>query len=739
MQFDDGSAAFEAAIQGLLAAREALGLEEFAVLEPGTFLEKAKEDELTIDERIDILEQAAFVLEHLYCHLPFKRARYAIDPLQQLRLLRREVVDIDALEFHARLLGIFARLRDAHTNYFLPAPFASAAAFLPFTVRYFHDSSGRRRFEVGDTMAGFQHPHFTTQAELLRWNGLSMEAAIDQSADLASGANASARFLRSLNRLTVRPLLAALPPPEDYVVVEYLSAADLRSPGVESRAIRLPWRIVSSFGAFREQSGSFGSFAMGPALSRQAILRLFYYNTPEGAHCYEPNAMGPVPALTGDYGAPTVPEELVPRWPEKLVFQFTKGADRPFAVPTQHLKLEEAPERSFGYLRILDFALPGKEDRRQSFDRFRSEFRRILSLANERAPDGLIVDIRSNPGGDIVLAESLLQYLTPSAIEPARFAVLQTNFIQNLASRNARGEVGLSRNREWAPWAEDLTQAPFTGSPLTRGFPLSDRRTMNAGGQIYQGPVLLLLDGLTYSAADFFAAGFEDNEVGTILGVQESSGGGGANRWTHADLLANLAGQPGVPLKALPKGARLGVSIRRSLRAGLNSGQPLEDVGVVAKTVHRLTAEDLHNFNFDLLQRACRILASRPGFHLSVVRLERNAATPSLLEFEVASRGLLRVEASLSSPRMTFPQRAFRVQGDGRHRFALEMDALPPVVTSLDLRGYTGAARGGLRLCAETKVPLTAGPAERVAALVGGSDLDDAGAGDGARKGDAAG
>ena len=42
---------------------------------------------------------------------------------------------------------------------------------------------------------------------------------------------------------------------------------------------------------------------------------------------------------------------------------------------------------------------------------------------------------------------------------------------------------------------------------------------------------VLLVDALAYSATDIFAAGFEDHEIGLIIGTASGTGAGGANVW----------------------------------------------------------------------------------------------------------------------------------------------------------------------------------------------------------------
>ena len=95
---------------------------------------------------------------------------------------------------------------------------------------------------------------------------------------------------------------------------------------------------------------------------------------------------------------------------------------------------------------------------------------------------------------------------------------------------------------------------------------------------------MLITDARVYSATDIFTAGFADHGIGTILGVDENTGAGGANVWTHG-LLAALLNEPPPPdptspYEALPNGANLRVAIRRTLRVGELAGTPVEDLGI---------------------------------------------------------------------------------------------------------------------------------------------------------------
>ena len=57
--------------------------------ELGAFLRSSeRKARLSRRERLRIVEQALVLMEMAYVHLPMKRAIHAIDPIQQLKLLR---------------------------------------------------------------------------------------------------------------------------------------------------------------------------------------------------------------------------------------------------------------------------------------------------------------------------------------------------------------------------------------------------------------------------------------------------------------------------------------------------------------------------------------------------------------------------------------------------------------------------------------------------------------------------
>lgn len=198
---------------------------------------------LTHAERMVIIDQALVLMEDNYVHLPLKAAMHAVDPVQRLRLLRARVgrqtdatMDPERV-FHAELSAIFHSVRDLHTNYMLPVPFAGQVAYLPFQVeRCVEDSQAR--YIVTKLADGVSVPTFEVGVEVLYWNGMPIERAVAVNADRYAGSNLAARLSRGIQSLTIRPLRLHLPPDEEWVTVTYLDNGGVR------RELRVPWLVA---------------------------------------------------------------------------------------------------------------------------------------------------------------------------------------------------------------------------------------------------------------------------------------------------------------------------------------------------------------------------------------------------------------------------------------------------------------------------------------------------------------
>jgi C-terminal processing protease CtpA/Prc len=173
------------------------------------------------------------------------------------------------------------------------------------------------------------------------------------------------------------------------------------------------------------------------------------------------------------------------------------------------------------------------------------------------------VDVRDNGGGHIHAAEFALQTLTPRRITPEPVQFINTPLNLRICTGH-QDDPSL----DLGAWLPSMEQALETGAAFSGAFPITPEDGANALGQQYSGPVVLITNARCYSATDIFAAGFQDHQIGPVLGTDENTGAGGANVWTHELLSALLEDDRNTPYAPLPKGAGMRVSIRRTLRVG---------------------------------------------------------------------------------------------------------------------------------------------------------------------------
>jgi hypothetical protein len=534
------------------------------------FLSTHEVGRLSIDNRRLIVQQALLLLEQNYALLPFKVARYGINPLQRLRLMQARLDRSDKLEpelsFHAELVDIYNSLRDLHTRYSLPQPFDDAAIFLPFLLKEFIEES-RRRYLVGKRRPkGPEIPHATFRfgVEVTQWNGVPIARAIERFAERFPGANSEARHARAVERFTFRSLGFGPPPDEELLTIGYVDHQG------QNRQINLKWSVCSvASGSSDAAEAAALDFPLGFDVEGVRVARL------------RTRLFAPEFIVAEETGEPVAagPEgiSVSPQW--STVFEARK-------VP--------AAGRVFGHLRIRTFLPPVSGH--AGIRGFVQEFIRLLG---ELPQDGLVVDIRGNLGGDIRASELCLQALTARPVEPEPAQLAATMLNLRICRAN--------RDRGFADYRPSMEQALETGAAYSAAFPLTTQDFLTKVPQSYFGPVVLVTDARCYSAADIFAAGFQDNGIGLVLGVDGNTGAGGGRMWRLRDLLGSLTTE--VPFRPLPDGADLSVAIQRVLRVGREyAGAPLEDYGVVPNERHETTRDDVMKDDADLMVTAAGLL-----------------------------------------------------------------------------------------------------------------------------------
>jgi C-terminal processing protease CtpA/Prc len=581
---------------------------------------------------------------------------YAVNPLQRLKLLRRRTQlkkpPMSDREFFDELLSIFCQLRDLHTSFVLPEPFRSSTAFLPFRLERCFEESGEA-YVVSQLMEGQRiDPAFQLGSVITHWNGTPIRRVVAANADREAGSNPAARFAQGLTALTIRWLGQSILPDEEWVDLVFQP-----KPGKPPKKIRFEWQVFQRKETEDKRATTAIARAQGPKAravgmdargesERQIRSHLFTKGRKQGPR---------VKRLEND--ASTVISE----WAREV---FPSAGD-------VHTK-----SGRFAYVRIATFNVDDE-------DKYIEEFINIISQLSHK---GLILDVRGNGGGLILFGERLLQLLTPRRIDPVRFSFLNSNRTHDLTAKNDF----------IAAWRDSIGQSIETGAEYSQGFPLEPIDAYNRIGQKYQGPVVLVTDALCYSTTDIFAAGFQDHQIGIVLGVDETTGAGGANVWEYPLIAQLLKDRQRFP-DALPQDSSFRFAVRRVTRVGTNSGVLLEDLGVKADKLHRMTRRDVLERNIDLIERAGKILKKLP--------VQRLVGKTKGNDVQVSYQNLDRIDAYLDDRPLQESLDVKRSQRDAQLMIFIGKEKLASA-SQLRLEGFRSNPKGLPELVAATRVDL---------------------------------
>jgi hypothetical protein len=234
----------------------------------------------------------------------------------------------------------------------------------------------------------------------------------------------------------------------------------------------------------------------------------------------------------------------------------------------------------------------GRAIRITSFVEAPEPFLRTFLKALESVPqDGVIIDLMGCEEGIIQTAEKLLQLFTSRRIEPEPFRFRMTDAIRNIADRLP------------PEWRDAIRGAR---GAYSRPQTITSLDQANHIGRRYDGPLVVLVDALTYSSAEMFAAGVQDHGIGKVIGTAPRTGGGGASAWSQKTI-ADLTADENLRPRADQPSFR--VAVRKARRVLRNEGRAIERTGIIPDILYGSTRADLLEGNRALRTDAERILA----------------------------------------------------------------------------------------------------------------------------------
>jgi hypothetical protein len=545
-------------------------------------------------DRRAIVDQATLLLDTFYAHLPLKRAMLGVDPVQQLRFLRYSVLASAKecspdYEFHLEMLRVFAGLRDLHTNYILPADGFDVDACLPVLIERY-GSHGREKYLLTAIVGGREDKvkKLRPGYRVTHWNGVPMARFVRTLAELRPGSHAEARQALAVTALTIRPVRAMPLPDEDWV--------ELRCRSPEGKVVRerLHWEMLPRETANQEHLNE-----RNEVVPRSLDVQTELIRGTKATGRYD------------TYVSPADPADRIWESSEPL-----KPTDKRLDQMLRAALLNVDGTKC-GYLRIFSFSAPSGSNGLPDVQAFVGGVGELLERLKQGfdSPDArrLIVDVRGNGGGSIPAAERLLQFFAKRDLDifPELGQVLSSSLVFDfLRFMSEPGDRSLEDLL-----ASSISNAIQIGDIYSRGFPVTAEKDCNdlPRDSRFGGKVLLVIDAASSSAAEMFAAGFQDHGLGPVLGTSSRTAGAGALVRSHfglANTFDQMARNDGVSpaLMQLPNGVQINVAFRRMLRVGTSPGAVLEGAGVSTKLVHATTRQDLQHRNIDLIRRAVREL-----------------------------------------------------------------------------------------------------------------------------------
>jgi C-terminal processing protease CtpA/Prc len=495
----------------------------------------------TLEVKKLILRQARLTLLDFYVNRDLKIASFGrgVDPLQRLKRLEAQLESVSIEQFHQEIIDTFDLQRDFHTRYSLPLPYGCYRNMMPFSLAEIHDS-GRQKVVISELN---QDPRLLTLLpkdlnleigdELLSVDGQTLKALFNRRAPYMVGANQDAAKRYFLEQLSFTVQKFHLMPKGDEVMLR------LRKKNGRISQVRIPW-------VNRGRASCLESNPLSIAVGRKRN---------------EAKDLSPLP------------EAMNPTEESDISWKIIKNKHGRFAV-----------------LRMDDFEPDqlSEEDITLMLEK--------LILDEFANTDGLIIDLRNNLGGQIILGEMMLPLFVPQKeIRRLRFS-FKINDANLFFLTDALDDSRLIKSFNEALQRGDKLSPPLF---VTETVPDLIKRPA------YTKPIALFTSAECYSTCDMFASLMQDHGSAIIVGEDRSTGGGGASVVSHQNVTQALEGYDMGQFEPLPANQDMRFAWRQTYRI---SGRLIENVGIKSNYVIKPTLDDISHESRKQLLEISRLL-----------------------------------------------------------------------------------------------------------------------------------
>ncbi len=548
-------------------------------------LDKARKElvipSYSAEQRQTLLDQSELVLNELFVHRDIKMLHFGkeANSRAQMESIKQNLLTLTDDQLHESFSKAFAGLHDLHTNFFSPSPFGCGAVFVP--LQFESVKSGNKTIVVvskiiklkGELAEGIE-----VKDRVLEYNGLPIEKALNLLKPFSGGANQDAMRSRALELLSFKSLMSENGLPKE----DTLKLKLQNEKGVYEKEI--PWQSILETECIEPQNAKH-------TYDAKAGKTKFFDGLKQGSNDYQER-------YNTLFGTP----KLVPN--VKLVAggnEFEEIFDVGFL---------NSAKGKVGYIRLKTFHW---KNRNLDTPTVIDGIRRVIEVAFADTA-GLVVDVRSNPGGNIVFAEKLLQLFSAQQIEPSTFRMLANPLNEEIFLKANEGE-----NR----WSKEIRRSINAKEHYTTPMTITAPSEANRIGQVWFKPTVVLTDSNCFSACDMFTAGMQDAKAATIIGMNRTTGGGGANVMEYTTFQSVMGDNLDNPFKELSFNQNMRVAWRQVVRSGAHQGDLIEDTGVLSDIVVPLKLEDIGTGSKELLTQVNKAVFDLVPNYTSAVATER--------------------------------------------------------------------------------------------------------------------
>ncbi|KAJ3380463.1 hypothetical protein HDU92_005960 [Lobulomyces angularis] len=580
-----------------------------------TFVKDASFPAYTTEQKVFVADQVNKLMS-VYVNRDSKIENYSLDSNPLFQGIRDRAANMTDAELHSSLQKAFLSLRDFHTNYYTPAPYSCYRAVYPLTFELIHSDD-----PVKNPVAAVSA--FSTFPEVVELGGAELKKV------------KLGHVLVSINGLSLTEL---------YEKYKHLGGGANLFGGLKSVLSLFEYRNAIMFPLEIEAGETHVTYVLK---ERPDSTRTYSVTVPIAGRRND-DCLANAPKLKKKDEVPDFKEieRLFKKKQVDMSFPLYKEARDAFEAPmdiiytpiladTLQWARYEFLGTKLGVLRIDGFVPPDGVDTDTTIGMIRS------LLVNEfKDTDALVIDLRRNGGGSILMADAIPQLFLNGEYHPQGARALMAPINAGIADAYlAMGGDAFSVTYNQSSPANKYSDL----------FYFDTVAEVNKLGRVYLKPVAVLNDANCYSACDLLSASMQDSGAASIIfGHDGKTGAGGANVVEHKDFFSKILPSE---FQTLPHGQDIRLGWRQLVRNGKNEGKIIEDVGIDADrilrpTVRELTAENDRSAVFDTIAHELRAIGEKDGINAEP-QVSGNAEIGASTKFDCTSAYITKLELVL--------------------------------------------------------------------------------------------